>query len=163
MFRTQSGFQLNLSIGDPVEFSINETDTDPIHPLPAGVLNMSKFMHIEINNTNTRLNATFCLEFNQSWLGTKDPARLRFAFYNTSTNQWQYTYSWAHAENGKVYVYTNTTHFSTWSAVYVLPASGSLSSNSSTPVSGFELLPFMIASMGVAIGFLVIRKRKTER
>lgn len=165
MFRTQSGFQFNLSINEPVELSINETDDNPTNPLPANIINMSKFMHIELNSTTTKLNATFCMEYNQTWLGTKDPSRLHFVFYNTSANQWQYTYSWTRAENGKIYVYTNTTHFSTWSAVYVLPTSDStnLTDPSNTaPISGFEIFVSIITVALIAVGSLIIKKHRID-
>ena len=93
--RLQSKFQLNVSFGDDVEFSLNESDSVPFQYTFENHLRYGNFWSLETNNSLAELNATFGFPYDFATLPDNvDPAQLRFYYFNTSMNQWQMAYSW---------------------------------------------------------------------
>lgn len=112
--RTQSGFQVNLTVAEDVELSLNETETNPAGTLAQNQHGLGKYYQLELNNSNAQMNATLAMEYDPENLPENvTPQKLSFAFWNGTRNQWQKVVSWAHQNM----VYGNTTHFSTWTVL----------------------------------------------
>ncbi|MHA2366820.1 MAG: hypothetical protein ACXAC7_22910, partial [Candidatus Hodarchaeales archaeon] len=87
--RTQSQFQLNATFAEDVEIKINESDDNPVGPLPENTYQYCKFWKIHLNKSDVSMNATLGMPFDPDNLPWDiSPSGLRFAFYNGSSNQW---------------------------------------------------------------------------
>ncbi|MHA1974490.1 MAG: hypothetical protein ACTSW1_15940 [Candidatus Hodarchaeales archaeon] len=114
-FRTQSRNQIRLQVNQSVELKINESETNPAEPLPNQTRAVNRYMQLELNCT-CEMNATLFRSFNNSELEKiGDANTFRWAWFNTTRNQWQYAeQNWIeHTADGAT-VYCNTTHFSIW-------------------------------------------------
>ncbi|UCE14315.1 MAG: hypothetical protein JSV04_03845 [Candidatus Heimdallarchaeota archaeon] len=116
ILETPSGVSINLTVGESVSISINETTINPTGDLPANARSVGKYLQIEFNETDVEVEATISMPYTDGDLppGVAE-GQLYFAFYNASTGEWQGVPSWVDTTTNVVYA--NTTHFSTWTVL----------------------------------------------
>ncbi len=155
-FRTQSGFELNLSLGQTAELSMNESTTHQYQNQVTAQRGIGMYLSLELNETGVSIEATLAYKVASSDVPTgADPLKLQFAYYNTVTNQWEVQNSWVtDIGSGYYMVYANTTHFSTWT-ILSSETTDSASSSSSSNAPGFELIPLLLVLGAIPI----IKKR----
>ena len=158
-FRTQYGFELNDSLGQSAELSMNESNTNQYQNLIQNRKSIGKFLELELNETGIAIQATLAYKVASSEIPANvDPFKLEFAYFNITMNQWQTQNSWVvDIGSGYYMVYANTTHFSTWTilgseSTTTTPSTESTSQNA----PGFEL--FTVLAIIVAIPF--VKKRR---
>ncbi|MFX0122200.1 MAG: hypothetical protein ACFFAE_01065, partial [Candidatus Hodarchaeota archaeon] len=93
----------------------NESDTNPAGPLPNQTRSVNCYMHIKLNGT-VAMNATLFRNYtNNELTGLGNVSTFRWAFYNTSKFQWEYTHqNWVEMTSDGASVCCNTKHFSIW-------------------------------------------------
>lgn len=157
-FKTQYGFQLNLSLGTTAELSMNESTTHQYQNQVTAERGIGKYLSLELNETGVAIQATLAYKVASSEVPTgADPLQLQFAYYNTVTNQWEVQNSWVEKVGSDYMVYANTTHFSTWT-ILASETSATTSSSTSTATSsapGFEILSIL----GLLVLLPIIKKK----
>ncbi len=113
--KTMKGNQIRIQTNESVKLQINESETNPTGPLPNQTRAVNQYMHLELNGT-VEMNATLFRNYTNSELsGLGNVSTFKWAFYNTSTFQWQYTHhNWVEMTPEGATVLCNTTHFSIW-------------------------------------------------
>ena len=113
--RTTSGNQIQICTNESTKLQIDESDTNPAGPLPNQTRAVNRYMHIELNGT-VAMNATMCRNYTNNELsGLGNVSTFRWAYYSTSTFQWEYAYqNWVEITADGASVCCNTTHFSIW-------------------------------------------------
>jgi hypothetical protein len=114
MLTTPSGVAINLTVGEGVTISINETTINPVGvELPEATPSLGVYLDIELNDS-VDVEATLAMPFSD---GDLPPGvakeQLQFAFYDAATGEWTGVPSWVEGNT----VYANTTHFSTWTVI----------------------------------------------
>ena len=144
-FRTQFGFELNVSLGKTAELKMNESIMNQYQNLNQNQKAIGKVLQIELNETGIAIQATLAYKIASSEIPSPvDPFNLTFAYYDTVTNQWKIQNSWVISTSSGYYmIYTNTTHFSTWTILGSVTTSTIEPTNSSSSVSGFEILSLL--------------------
>ncbi|MHA1330938.1 MAG: hypothetical protein ACTSR2_07665 [Candidatus Hodarchaeales archaeon] len=114
-FRTQNRNQIRLQVNQSAELKINETEVNPAEPLPNQTRAVNRYMQLELNCT-CEMNATLFRNFtNSELMEFGDTNTFRWAFFNTTRNQWQYAeQNWVEHTADGASVFCNTTHFSIW-------------------------------------------------
>jgi hypothetical protein len=145
-FKTQSGFELNLSLSVTAELKMNESLINKYQNFPSDKKGIGKYLELELNETGVTIQATLAYQISQSDIPEGlNPLQLKFAYFNTLTNQWQEQESWVDdLGSDKYMINTNTSHFSTWTIIgseTQTTSSTSIESSSSSTKSapGFEI------------------------
>ncbi len=137
ILQTPSGVMVNLTVGEGVSISINETTINPAGELPAEASSLGTYLEIEFNETDVDVEATLAMPYTDGDLPLDvTEEQLYFAFYNAQTGEWQGIPSWVDTV-GNV-VYANTTHFSTWT---VLGETESTDQTTDQPTSSSTISP----------------------
>ena len=119
---TPSGISLNLQVGAALEINITELEVNPVESVPNGTFDIGIFLDIEVNDTETEVNATFKMAYNETALEeiNVNASTGRFMFYNETAEEWQLPeQSWVNTT--EAVIYANTTHFSIWTVVFDEP------------------------------------------
>jgi len=132
--RTQNGTLIRLHVNESVQLHLNSCDHNPAGPLPNGTQAVHRYMHIELNGT-VAMNATMYRNYTFAEIGNGNVSTYRWAFFDTTTFQWQYAVqNWIeHTPTGAT-VYCNTTHFSLWTIL----ALDTVSEGNPTPGTPFN-------------------------
>ncbi len=145
--RTQSGFSLQIQLNKSAEVTVTEYEESPQLMNRERHRIRTQTMSVELN-CSAGINATFAYEFsheNRTQMGIKNMEKLKFMFYNETSNEWEAPKNqWIEGDT----LYCNTTHFSLWTI-----AEEEVDS-SSTP--SFTLLPLL----GTLATIIIIRRRK---
>lgn len=142
--RTQAGFELQFQFNANVSVNITETEASPMQ-IQSQFKNRVKvqFMNIHINESNYRVNATLSRQFTQqeiNQLKIQNRNRLRFVFYNETTEEWEAPKTqWTEGEK----LYCNTTHFSLWTIAE--------ETTISDDIPGFEMTALLLALIPITI------------
>ena len=144
-FRTQFGFELNVSLGKTAELKMNESIMNQYQNLNQNQKAIGKVLQLELNETGIAIQATLAYKVASSEIPSAvDPFNLTFAYYDTVTNQWKVQNSWVISiSSGYYMVYTNTTHFSTWTILGSTSTSTTEPSTSSSSINGFEFISLL--------------------
>ena len=147
-FRTQYGFELNVSLGKTAELKMNESNTNQYQNLIQNQKGIGKYITLDLNETGITIQATLAYKVSSTEVPANvDPFKLQFAYFDTATNQWMNQNSWVvDIGSGYYMVYANTTHFSTWT---ILGSESTQSSSNSIP--GFELIVLIIAFVSIPL------------
>ncbi|UCE12570.1 MAG: hypothetical protein JSV04_10285 [Candidatus Heimdallarchaeota archaeon] len=135
--RTTAGNHIQIQTNKNAQLQINESETNPAGELPNQTRAVNCFMHIELNGT-VAMNATMFRNYTNAEISELgNVSTFRWAFYNTSAFQWQYTHqNWVEkTENGSS-VCCNTTHFSIWTIL--MPSTEESSDGNPTPGTPFN-------------------------
>ena len=157
-FRTQYGFELNLSLGQTAELSMNESTTHQYQNQVTAQRGIGKYLSLELNETGISIEATLAYKIGSSEIPSgADPLQLQFAYYNTVTNQWEVQNSWVKdIGSGNYMVYANTTHFSTWT-ILTDESTNTSSTSSSSSAPGFEFITLLLV-----LGVIPIIKKRNK-
>jgi len=142
-FRTMSGNCIMLQVNESVELLLNETEENPAGPIMTQLRAVNQFMQIELNCT-CEMNATLSREFTFAELGELkgNVLEFRWAFFNISTNEWQYALlNKVQATLGGYNISCETDHFSTWTIIAPGP-----NPNPGTPFSAGNGAPFNMSA-----------------
>jgi hypothetical protein len=147
--KTQSGFALQLQLNQSAGIIISEYEEAPQVMTQAQHQIRTQTMAIELNESKVQIQANFSYTFTnqiRNQLGVKNMEKLKFMFYNETSNEWETPkYQWLEGET----LYCNTTHFSLWTIAEEETASSS---------SGFTIIPLFLALIPV---FLLRIKRRS--
>ncbi|MHA1225844.1 MAG: hypothetical protein ACTSPV_03800 [Candidatus Hodarchaeales archaeon] len=179
ILETPSGIQINLTVQEGVNISINVTTLNPVGNLPANSSSLGVYLQIELNDSEVELDATIAMPYEDGEIppGAAED-QLYFAFYDASTGEWQSVPSWVDTTNNLVYA--NTTHFSTWTVLgdtestdtTTSDTSGETSTNPSTTLDRPSSLwidiqnvkdGFLISFTGLSLLLVVIAVVKRSR
>ena len=111
--RTQNQNHIMLQVNQSAQICVNESTENPAGPLLAQTRAMIRYMSIELNQTRT-MNATMFHNFTNSDLAEGNIYSYSWAFFNESTGNWQYVYSWVETTHNGAALFCNTDHFSVW-------------------------------------------------
>lgn len=146
-FRTQSGFELNVSLGTTAELKINESNMYQYQYqyLNSSQKSIGKMLQLDLNQSGVTIQATLAYKIASSDVPADvDPFKLQFAYLDEANNQWKIQNSWVEdIGSGYYMVYAETDHFSTWSIVGSVATATDSSSSVTSSVPGFELLAFL--------------------
>jgi hypothetical protein len=144
--QTQSGFSLQLKLNQSSEVTVTEFENSP-HVMKQKHQTRTKTIAVEMNNS-AQIQANFSYTFTnqiQNQLGVKNMEKLKFMFYNESSETWEAPkHQWLEGNT----LYCNTTHFSHWTI-----AEEDVDEN----IPGFTIIPLIFA---IAVLLMKSKKRK---
>ncbi|MFX0015026.1 MAG: hypothetical protein ACFFB2_07885 [Promethearchaeota archaeon] len=111
--QTQSGFSLQLILNQGSEITVTEYEKSPREMKQSKFQIRTQTIAIEMNNS-AQVQANFSYTFTnqiKNQLGIKNMEKLKFMFYNESSEKWESPkHQWLEENT----LYCNTTHFSLW-------------------------------------------------
>ncbi|MHA2246698.1 MAG: hypothetical protein ACXADY_17275, partial [Candidatus Hodarchaeales archaeon] len=147
--QTQSGFSLQLKLNQSSEVTVTEFENSP-QTMKQKHQIRTKTINVEMNNS-AQVQANFSYTFTnqiQNQLGVKNMEKLKFMFYNESSETWEAPkHQWLEGNT----LYCNTTHFSLWT----IAEEDEDVDESSIP--GFTIFPLILA---FAVLLMKSKKRK---
>ncbi len=132
--RIQNGTLIRLHVNESVQLHLNSCDHNPVGPLPNRTRAVHRYMFIELN-ASVSMNATMYRNYTFAEIGEGNVSTYRWAFFNTTTFQWQYAaQNWVDYTPTGATVCCNTTHFSLWTIL----ALDTISEGNPTPGTPFN-------------------------
>ncbi len=146
--KTQFGFSIQMKLNKGANVTITEYET-PIHQMTRARHQIrTQTMSIELNDSSIQVQANFSFTFTnqiKNQLGVKNMNKLKFMFYNESSDEWEAPkHQWIEGDT----LNCNTTHFSIWTVAEEEDVEATF---------GFEIVPFFLALLPL---FLIRSKRK---
>ena len=158
IIETPAGVSISLIVGKGVNISVIEGTDLPasVGDLPGNASGIGRYLEIELDDPEVGVEATLRMPFTDGDLPPGVAAdQLFFAFYNTSTGEWQGVPSWVR----DYAVYANTTHFSTWTVLIPTSPSTIFWLPINNVKDGF-LISFSLLSLFLATVALINRRQK---
>ena len=155
--QTQSGFSLQLKLNLSSEISITEYEESPKAMKQEQHQIRTQTMAIEMNNTaqiQANLSYTFTNQI-QNQLGVKNMEKLKFMFYNESSDAWEAPKNqWLEGDT----LHCNTTHFSIWTIAEEEVEDTTTETKASSSTPGFSII--LLAFAFIPLILLKYRKRE---
>lgn len=157
--QTQSGFMIQMKLNQSSEMTITEYK-NALHAMNQEHHQIrTQVMALEINSSaqiQANLSYTFTNQV-RTQLGIQNKEKLKFMFYNESSNSWEAPKSqWLDNET----LYCNTTHFSLWTiAEEVTEVSGTTEDTGKTTTSSTPGFVFLSLA-GILIPLLLLKFKK---